>query len=504
MTRQVHPDVLIIVTDQHRYDCLGITGNRQVHTPALDRLAREGVLVEQAFCPFPLCAPSRASFLTGLYAYQHAVWDNQGTLSPGIPTFPAAFRDAGYDTIAVGKMHLTPTYADVGFRRMILAEQDGPGRHDDDYHRYLRERDLCDENDLMDQVDEFRRAAPREYYEACGAIVSNLSEEHHSTTWIGDRAVDEVTRWRQEERPQLLYASFIKPHHPFDPPRRWAEMYDPQDMEILPGWLPELREVEAARGPGYFPNAELREAQIRSVTAYYYATISQIDHQIERILEALQGTGRYDNTIVLFTSDHGEFLGFHHLLLKHNYLYEPLVRVPMIWKVPGWSPVGREKTGAESNLWNPVSLVDVAPTLCDLAGVLWEGGAGCRNFFTAPRREYICAESTDEYMIRSERYKLLYLESPAARQLFDLEADPLELDNRYEDPTFSEIRAELEAELLRTFLFVNRPPVHRDRSAPVIAGDNVQDSRLDGGALRYESERYFREKMRKKRTYECP
>ena len=502
MTRHVHPDVLVIVTDQHRYDCLGITGNRQVHTPALDRLAREGVLVEQAFCPFPLCAPSRASLLTGLYPYQHTAWDNQATLPPGIPTFPAAFRDAGYMTTAVGKMHLTPTYADVGFRRMILAEQDGPGRHDDDYHRYLRERGLWDENDLMDQVEEFRRAAPREYYETCGAIVSNLSEEHHSTTWIGDRAVDEISRWRQEEHPQLLLASFIKPHHPFDPPRPWAEMYDPEDMEILPGWLPELREVDAARGPGYFPNAELTDAQIRRATAYYYATISQIDHQVERILEALRKTGRYDNTIVLFTSDHGEFLGFHHLLLKHNYLYEPLVRVPMIWKVPEGGAVGRENAGAGSTMRNPVSLVDVAPTLCDLAGVPWEGGggAGAETIFTAPRRRYVYAESTDEYMIRSERYKLLYLADSAARQLFDLERDPLELHNRYDDPAYTEIRAKLEAELLRTVLFDNRPPVHRDPAAPVITGDNVRDPRIDGASHHRESVSYFRNKMQKERT----
>jgi arylsulfatase A-like enzyme len=128
------PNILILHADQHRYDCLGAYGNPNVQTPSIDALAADGIRFENSFCPFPVCTPSRYSLLSSQYVRQHLGWTNHCTVPPGIPTFPRLLRDAGYRTKAVGKMHFTPTYLDVGFEEMLLAEQDGPGRFDDDYH----------------------------------------------------------------------------------------------------------------------------------------------------------------------------------------------------------------------------------------------------------------------------------------------------------------------------------------------------------------------------------
>jgi arylsulfatase A-like enzyme len=159
------PNILIVHADQHRYDCLGAYGNPDVRTPNIDALAADGVRYENSFCCFPVCTPSRYSLITGLYVHQHLGWNNRCTLPAGLPTLPRILRNAGYHTKAVGKMHYTPTYLDVGFEEMVLAEQDGPGRYDDDYHRWLRAEGLCDRIDLMDQVQEYRQLAPPRYWE---------------------------------------------------------------------------------------------------------------------------------------------------------------------------------------------------------------------------------------------------------------------------------------------------------------------------------------------------
>jgi len=141
-TRAKRPNILIIHVDEHRIECLGAYGNADIKTPNIDLLAADGVRYDNSFCPFPVCTPSRYSLLCGRYVHEHSGWTNRDTLAPGIATYPKILKAAGYRTNAVGKMHFTPTYLDVGFDEMVLAEQDGPGRWDDDYRRYLMRRGL--------------------------------------------------------------------------------------------------------------------------------------------------------------------------------------------------------------------------------------------------------------------------------------------------------------------------------------------------------------------------
>ena len=321
------PNILLIYSDQHRYDCLGLAGHPDVKTPNIDALAKQGVWYQNSFCCSNVCTPSRYSLLTGLYAHQHGGRGNRSTLPPGIPTFPQLLRDSGYRTAAVGKMHFTPSYLDIGFDKMVLAEQGGTGRYIDDYHAWLMEHDLVDELDTIEQVWEYRQRAPADYWDSFGAQISNLDEEHHSTTWIGKQALNEIADW-DESKANLLMVGFIKPHHPFDPPAEWANKYDPAALELPAGWTEEPLLRDLTGSDPFFPLEQLTEKRFRKVLAYYYALISQLDYQVGRMVKLLKDKGLYASTMIIYTADHGEYLGYHHLLLKDGPLYDPIVKVP--------------------------------------------------------------------------------------------------------------------------------------------------------------------------------
>ena len=477
------PHILFILADELRADCFGASGNPEVRTPHLDALAAEGVRFNNFFCAFPVCTPSRYSILTGLPVHEHRGWGNHCTLPPGTATFPALLRQAGYQTKAVGKMHFTPTYADFGLSELELAEQNGPGRWDDDYHRYLRRLGLLDANDLEDQEAEFRRNARPEYWTNLGALPSNLDERHYSTTWIGDRAVETLEHW-DPASPALLMVGFIKPHHPFDPPATWARQYDPGKVSLLPGWTPAVSAADRALGKGYFDNATLTEEAMRRCTALYYATISELDFQIGRMVSVLKKKGLYDSTLIVFTADHGEYLGFHHLLLKGNLMYDPLARVPLLIRPPG----GRAPRPVRDDLF---SNTDLAPTILRAAGLPPATGMKGQDLLGSPAgHDIVFCESGDGYiMARTRTHKLLWRHAPEQRLFFDLVTDPLELTNRIHGAAWKDEIARLTraAEAWRpgpvTAAFV-------DENAPQIGQPNVPPR-----DQRFEARKWFREQM---------
>ncbi|NKB70847.1 MAG: sulfatase-like hydrolase/transferase [Candidatus Latescibacteria bacterium] len=462
------PNILIIQADQHRPDCLGAYGNNDIQTPHIDALAQDGVRHDNSFCPYPVCTPSRYSFLSGLYVRQHLGGSNHCTLPSGLPTFPKELRRAGYRTKAVGKMHLTPTYHDVGFDQMLLAEQNGAGRYDDDYHRWLQQEGQTHLSDLMDQEREYRQHAPPEYWDHVGALESDLDEKHHSTTWIAEQALEELATW--QEGGQLLMVSFIKPHHPFDPPAPWSRMYNPDALSLLPGYTPAPLPQDLDFSPGYFPNSEMTEAKIRRAMAFYYATISQIDHHVGRMVKSLQERALYDDTIIIYNSDHGDYMGYHHLLLKGNYMYEPLIKVPLIIKFPH-----QERAGAASQ--NLVNSIDLAPTLlrqadCPVPATM----QGLDLADPAADRDAIFAESGrgQAFMARTHEHKLLLCRRDQQSQFFDLQADPHELTNRYAEAACQGEIDQLRRRLTDWALFDAAAPVHVDEDAPLITGPNVR------------------------------
>jgi arylsulfatase A-like enzyme len=479
------PNVLILHTDEHRFDCLGCCGHPDVRTPNIDALAADGVRYTESFCPFPVCTPSRYSLISGLYVHEHRGWNNHSTLHPDIATFPRMLREAGYRTAAVGKMHFTPTYLDVGFERMLLAEQDGDGRWDDDYHRYLRDRGLVDYGDLEDQRREYREHARAAYWERFGALPNDLPEEHDSTTWIADRSMEVLDGWG--DGPNLLMAGFIRPHHPFNPPGRWATMYDPEALALPPDWTEAVPARDREFHKGYFPNQELTEPAFRRVAACYYACISQIDHHVGRMIERLKARGLYDNTLIVFTADHGDYMGCHHQILKGGLMYDPLIKVPLIVKWPGGRRAGRVSRELVNN-------VDLAPTLIRAAGLEPPTAMSGQDLDRGVDREIVFAEAAHR-MARTGGEKLLLCDPRERSCYFDLSADPLELENLFEEPDRQEEIARLERALAEWTGPDARPfeGKYLDEDAPIIDQPNAVPNH---GAHREGVIEYYREKMR--------
>jgi arylsulfatase A-like enzyme len=483
-------NVLILYADEYRADCIGVAGNGTIETPNLDALAGDGVLYRNSYCVWPVCTPSRLSLMTGQYVKQHGGRSNRSTLLPGTPTYATILRDAGYETTAVGKMHFTPAYQDVGFDRMLLSEQNGRGRNVDDYHRDLKAAGILNSRDLIDQERQYRKDAPQSYWDSFGAHVSDVPDEHHITTWTGDRAVETVSGWTTGQG-NLLMVGFLKPHHPFDPPAPWHERYDPETTPILPGWTDSVPRHDYRRGRGYFDNATLTEAALKKVTAYYYATITHIDHHVGRIVGELKAKGLYENTLIIFTADHGEYLGFHHMLLKGNSMYEPLAKVPLIIKYPKQRHAGEQTDEL-------VNTLDVTSTILSETGqsetVNMRGDAlGVAAAGRVSPRNVVIVEDRTGLMVRNARYKLLLDRNDSRSQFFDLEEDPYELDNRIYDEYYASAISDLKEAVLAWQLNETDSAVYVDTSVPLAGGKNVT---ADLEQTESEQLEYFDEKVK--------
>jgi arylsulfatase A-like enzyme len=438
------PNIIFVLSDQHRWNCAGFNGNLDVRTPNLDSLAAHGLNFPQTICQYPLCVPSRMTLLTGQYPDTHGVHDNRDVLPVDAATFPRILQGGGYQTAAIGKMHFTPARAAYGFDVMRLAEQDGPGRHEDDYHAWLQEEGVWDDVDWWDQVD--REKAPPEYWDTFGAMTSNLSERHHSTTWIGNQAV----RYIQEAKaPFFLWVGFIKPHHPFDPPAEWAESYDPDALTLPLDWRCPVPEEDVRHG-GHFDLRTMDEKRFRRVLANYYATISHMDHQIGRILATLNARG-HTNNVVVYSSDHGDYMGQHGLIVKGKaQLYDSVLRVPLV--IAGVTGQRRGETDPALG-----QLTDLAPTFLDAAGLTVPDTMEGKSLLPQlqrrgePLRAVAYSQRDGLRVARGYRYKWVESGQDAFRALYDLQRDPGEFHNLRDDPRHRSIQAELAAAIADRF-----------------------------------------------------
>lgn len=428
------PNVLLITADQLRADCLGCYGNDVVHTPHLDALASRGARFDAAYAPATVCVPSRQSILTGMYPSAHGAMSNRSAVPESMPNLASSLSEAGYQTAAIGKMHFHPVYADYGFEHMRLAEQDGDGWKIDDYHaKFLRERGLADQWDLWDQQAEHRVHAPEHYWASYGTTTSELPEEAYHTTWIADESV----AWLQEipdDAPFFLWTSFIKPHHPFDPPAPYDGMYDPADVILPPRdelWrLKPLLNLAGDPRLGYFDVRDMDEATLRQVVAHYYGLITQIDDAVGRLIEVLQERDALDDTVVVFCSDHGDYLGQYGLFLKYpNVPYDALARVPLIVAGP------EERIRPATEVREPVSLIDLLPTLVGMAGAEPPAGVqgvdlgrtlGGDSASLASRTVLIEGDKIHK-AVRSSDYKLIYHPQGQTAELYAPSDDPYEL-----------------------------------------------------------------------------
>ncbi len=440
------PNILWICTDQQRFDTIHALNNPHINTPNLDRLVAEGVAFTHAFCQSPICTPSRASFLTGMYPSSvHGCMNGNDKWAEAAPLVTKLLADVGYTCGLAGKLHLAgaqgrtePRPNDDGYAVFHWShgvhDQWPPGQHA--YADWLREQG----HDLGKMLENPAAIPP----------------ELHQTTWCTDRALDFIETTGQH---WLMSVNVFDPHVPFDPPQPYLDRYVVDDM---PGPLFRESDLEAqARLNNIdFQNPARRPEQFNAqwIQAAYYAMIELIDDNVGRMLDALERTGQRENTVVIFMSDHGEMLGDHGLVAKGCRFYEGLVRVPLIMSWPGHFP-----TGTVSNAL--VELTDIAPTLLEIAEqpipaqMQGQSLLPILNGSTAPHqhRDFVRCEyyralnpsarpefnGTYATMLRDTRYKLVVYHGHEIGELFDLETDPGEFKNLWNQPDYAVIQMQL-------------------------------------------------------------
>ncbi len=504
MTR---PNILLITSDQHRGDCYGFEG-RAVKTPHLDRMSAEGTRFAACITPNVVCQPSRASILTGLLPRTHGAWDNGIDLDEGVGQhgFAGTFAKAGWKTGFIGKAHFSTvhTFQPTGrpeCRRSTVnfgPEWNGP------YMGFEHvEIVLTGHNSFLPQVPPEGLHYERWYHQggrgerldqlystrlppdvgAAQTHNSALPTAFHNSTWVGDRTI-EFLRTNRDDR-FIAWASFPDPHHPFDAPDPWCWMHRPDEVDLpahrtmdldrRPWWhRASLEGIPAMADPALlaFRQKQSRvppqtDEQLRHMIANYYGMISLVDHNVGRILQSLADLGLADNTIVVFTSDHGDWLGDHGLILKGPMHYDGVLRVGCVMQGPG--------IAAGKVVGDPVSTLDLPATFHDYAGVapsrdlhsrslrpLIEG-EGARDFAynewdLHPAR---CGVALKLRTVRTATHKLTLEMESGAGELYDLAQDPTEMDNRFGDPGVARIQREL------TDMILSRPDdVHITQTEP--------------------------------------
>ena len=418
------PNILLLFTDQQRADALGADGNPVIRTPNLDRLSREGTIFTSAFTPAPVCVPARCSLIHGRYPHRTGCADNDDEMPTDRPSLMQALTASGYRTHGIGKMHFTSDpQALRGFQSREYQEEIRGRVEDDDYLQFLHANGFGHVHDPFGQRGEM-------YYIPQPA---QMPARLHGTNWVGDRAV-EFLHATDGEQPFFLFTSFIHPHPPFTPPTPWNKLYRaalmplphrPEGFEALQTYANRHQNRYKYRDAGTDLNL------LRAMKAYYYACVSFIDYQVGRILAALEETGRLDNTLILFASDHGEFLGDYGSFGKRSML-NAAARVPLIARYP-------ERFAPGTRCHTPASLVDIMPTALAAAGKsgsvpgldgldlaeVAAGGHSDRMVLGQYQRRDL-----GTYLAVSRRWKYFYSAPDRREFLLDRQQDPAETRNR--------------------------------------------------------------------------
>ena len=427
VARRRRPNILFLMTDQHRWDCLGCVGNRVIKTPNLDRLAREGALFPNAYSSTPTCTPARAALLTGLSPWHHGMLAYGNVAQRYHYEMPRALNGAGYYTFAIGKLHYSPQSNYHGFKGALIDES---GRVQSpefisDYRKWFREQ-------APDLDPDATGIGWNDYRSGAYA----LPEELHPTRWTGDRAVEFITRYKRAES-FLLKVSFARPHSPYDPPKRFWDMYEDSDMPApyIGDWTANFR-TPADKANHTLWYGDLGVKQAKHSRRGYYGSVSFIDEQIGRVLKALEDQSILENTLILFTADHGDMLGDHYHWRK-SYPYEGSAAVPMIIR---WPETMALATKRSAKVQQVTELRDVLPTFLDVAHasapVILDGGSmldllrgktqGWRKCLDLEHG--ICYEKGNHWNALTDgRWKYIFSAYDGSQQLFDLRNDPGEL-----------------------------------------------------------------------------
>ena len=452
-------------TDQQRFDTIEVLGNSKIRTPNINRLIAEGTTFTRAYAQSPICTPSRAAFLTGRYprTTRSSINGNE-TFSRDETLVTRMLANAGYTCGLVGKLHLTASY-----KRM-------EERCDDGYSYVQWSHMPIDNwppgvNKYQDWLIEKGVSWAAEYKSPCSVWppksnyplperIKGMKDENHQTTWCVEKAMEFIDSVK--EGPWCVSINPYAPHPPFDPPDSYKEKIRIEDMP-LPLW----KEGELDNKPSHHKDSYIKGSQNgmvrdtagmtdrekQEVTRDYYALIEQIDHQLGRLMDYLDKTGKRENTVIIFMSDHGEMLGDHGIYWKGGYFYESLVHVPLIFSCPGLIPQGLRSNAL-------VELVDLAPTLLELselpvppfmqgkslAPILLGKKSPDHHKDCVYAEYYHCAVLFQEVyatMYFDGRYKLIAHHGKEPGELYDLETDPNEFDNLWDSPEYEKLREKL-------------------------------------------------------------
>ncbi|MFH1718104.1 MAG: arylsulfatase [Planctomycetota bacterium] len=427
------PNILYLMTDQHRGDCLGCAGNKIIKTPHLDSIAKDGVLFSSAYSSTPSCTPARSAILTGLSPWHHGMI-GYGRVAGEYPfELPTALRDAGYYVFGIGKMHWHPQRNLRGYHKILLDESgraETPG-FVSDYRQWFKEQ-------APDLDPDATGIGWNDYRAKAYALPQRL----HPTRWTTDTAVDFIEKYDRSE-PFMLKVSFARPHSPYDPPQRFIDMYDEDDMPApaVGDWAARYAPHDEPPKPSLW-QGDLGVEQAKKSRRAYYGSITFIDEQIGRILAALKKRNLYDNTLIIMFADHGDMLGDHHLWRK-TYAYEGSARIPMLLRWP--KSMGMDNQRGRT-LPQPVELRDVLPTFLDAAAAPIPNHLDGRSMLELVRgntknwRPYIDLEHSMCYnkdhwnALTDGKFKYIYYAFDGREELFDLSNDPNELRNLAADP----------------------------------------------------------------------
>ncbi|QIM48805.1 sulfatase-like hydrolase/transferase [Pusillimonas sp. DMV24BSW_D] len=519
------PNFLLITTDQQCADHVGCYGNTQLRTPVIDKLAQQGRRFDRFYVASGVCMPNRASLMTGRLPSLHDTRCNGIPLSRSATTFVDVLRAAGYKTGLVGKCHLqnmtdmppempapvlpegksappagledamknrwweggydmellrrwredashrvqAPYY---GFDHIDLATMHGD-LVEGDYARWL-----ADQVGDIDRVRGQKNALKDERYSAPQAWRTRVPEHQYPTAWTGDRAEDFIELAAKDAQPFFLHCSFADPHHPFTPPGKYWDMYDPEDI-ILPRsfyadynqCFDPVKSLHAQREGGCARKTSTvgfaaTEREAKESLALTYGMITMIDDTVGRILKKLEALGLDQDTIVIFTSDHGDFMGSHGLLLKSALHYQSLIRVPFIWTEP--SGVKMQNRG--STTCALASTLDISTTILSRAGlapyygiqgvdllpVVQEDHPGLRSAVLIEEDGHAPTFALDHPVrartVVTDLYRLTVYDEGNWVELYDLENDPDELNNLAQDPAYATLRSQMFEVLARELM----------------------------------------------------
>jgi choline-sulfatase len=456
-------NVLLMMADQHRPEALGFRGDTIAKTPHLDQLAQSGVCFEHAFCADPVCVPSRASLMTGLYDHHHKTYDNTFPWPSENKTMAHYFGQAGYMTGLVGKMHFVDAQTH-GFEYKLDFN---------DWYQYLGPKTklraeeifypnsgsgLPQINDLWrDYGDPWTGVIERDNREGYSMVgrASGLAERDHFESFVARESIRFLKNFGKK-RPFLLVTSFLKPHDPFTPAERFAKMFRAPDIKLPDTWgkvnLSTVPRVIREHIEYNWATPELRDPeQAKRRIAKYYSSLAQTDDCVGKVLQALKELGLEEDTIVLYTADHGDMLGAHGIWGK-TVFYEPSVGVPLLFRAPGLTP-------ANTRCETPVSQVQVLPTLAELCGIPAPTGIDGTSFVSSLREPDRTEETTifaehgltlahPAYMIRRGDYKYCYYVNDTP-ELYNLRTDPDEMKNLALLPAYKGKVKEMQERLFR-------------------------------------------------------